>query len=527
MTLREKGGKQMKGLAENACSLLQERLGRIVMACRAARRARACLLSTRDRDHALGIVKSSAEVADIPLYHFTVAARRRYQRKDRRWETLGQGPNDTYTLLEEAQRLNGGGIVVLEDCAVFLRDEGGDQRVRMLLAQMLSAETNMEGLVLVFIEPPEAGDRLPSILRDQFVRLDIPYPRVKELETITRHEMALIVHRTGTDLPCEHIRQQAERLASELVGLTRSAARDSLWDALAADPADCDGAHERLASRKAEQLSRDLSMNILDTADAEEPVGLENLVQYLQVTCDKMRLQGADRARGVLLIGPPGTGKTMLARAIGRLVSLPVVEFRISSLMNSLLGETERRFAQAFQTLAAMSPNVVFIDEIEKAFGDSSERDGGTMMRCTGALLSWLSDNPHPNFIVATSNSLRRMGEIGLTMTRSERFDAAFFVDVPGVNARKKMLDIWLAGKIEHPEAATTIAAMTDKFSGADLRSVVKQAIACAEHAGRPLTVEDIKAQVERKRARVFALYDEFRELRNWGRQYCDPAAND
>lgn len=517
----------MKGLTGNTCGILQERLGRVVMACQAARRARACLLSTRDRDHAIGIIKNSAEAADIPLYHFTVAARRLYQRDDRRWETLGQGPNDAFTLLDEAQRLSGGGIVVFEDCAAFLRDEGGDQRVRMLLAQMLSAETNMDGLVLVFVEPPEAGDRLPSILRDQFVRLDIPYPRIEELEVIARHEMALIVHRTRVEMPVQEIKQQADRLASELVGLTRSAARDSLWDVLAADPADCDGAHLRLSTRKAEQLSRDLAMNILDTANAEEPVGLENLVQYLQVTRDKMRLQGAARARGVLLIGPPGTGKTMLARAIGRLVALPVLEFRISSLMNSLLGETERRFAQAFQTLAAMSPNVVFIDEIEKAFGDSSERDGGTMMRCTGALLSWLSDNPHPNYIVATSNSLRRMGEIGLTMTRSERFDAAFFVDVPNVSARKRMLQAWLEGQIEQPEAADVIAAMTDKFSGADLRSVVKQAIAWAEHDGQPLTVDGIKAQIERKRARVLALYDEFRELRNWGRQYCDPAAND
>jgi SpoVK/Ycf46/Vps4 family AAA+-type ATPase len=183
-----------------------------------------------------------------------------------------------------------------------------------------------------------------------------------------------------------------------------------------------------------------------------------------------MRTGGPERAKGILLIGPPGTGKTMLARAIGKLVKLPVVEFRISSLMNSLLDETERRFAQAFQTLAAMSPNVVFIDEIEKAFGDSSERDGGTMMRYTGALLSWLSDNPHPNYIVATSDSLRRMGEIGLTMTRSERFDAAFFVDVPGILARQRMLETWLKGRIKNPGAAEELASLIEKFSGADIR---------------------------------------------------------
>ena len=516
----------MKNQTDDVCFLLKDRIKSMILASCSAKSVRACLLSTRDRDHALGLLKETVNGMDVSLYHFTIAARRRYHKSGLRWDTIGQGLNDAYTLLDEARRMRGGGVVVLEDCAVFLRDDGGDQRMRMLLAQMLSSETESEGLVLVFVEPPEAAERLPSILSDQFVRIEIPYPRLEELQAITRHEMALLFHRTETKMKVDDLKKQADRLASELVGLTRSAARDALWDALAADPADIGGTYRRLASRKAEQLTRELAMNILDTANAEEPLGLDNLLEYLRVSRDKMRSGGPDRAKGILLIGPPGTGKTMLARAIGKLVKLPVVEFRISSLMNSLLGETERRFAQAFQTLAAMSPNVVFIDEIEKAFGDSSERDGGTMMRCTGALLSWLSDNPHPNYIVATSNSLRRMGEIGLTMTRSERFDAAFFVDVPGIRARQRMLETWLKGRIKNPIDAEELASLTEKFSGADIRSVVKQAIASASHVNQPLTMDRIVEQIERKRPRVLAIYDEFRELRHWGQVYCDPASN-
>jgi SpoVK/Ycf46/Vps4 family AAA+-type ATPase len=215
----------------------------------------------------------------------------------------------------------------------------------------------------------------------------------------------------------------------------------------------------------------------------------------------------------------------MLARAIGCLVGLPVVEFRISSLMNSLLGETERRFSQAFATLEAMSPNVVFMDEIEKAFSESSERDGGTMMRCTGALLSWLSDNPYPNWVIGTCNSLTRMGEIGLTMTRSERFDGAFFVDVPSLDSRRKMLECWLRGQPGFgPDVIAPLAEQTEKFSGADLRSVVKQAAAKGKSRGQVPGVDALREEIERKRMRVIALYDEFQALRRWGRMYCDPA---
>jgi hypothetical protein len=500
-------------------------LARVMQASQIAHAVRACLLLTRDRDYALTVLKETVVACGRPLYHFTVADRRRYQAETLKWETVGAGLADTTELLRSAGELRGGGVVVFEDCVAALRDEGGDPRMRMTLAQLLSAETMNEGLVLIFVEPPEAETRLPSILADQFVRLTVPYPRAEELERIAREELALAAHRAHVLLAVEAIRSEAPRLASGMVGLTRSAARDALRDALAPDPRDIEAAFERLQRRKALQLSRELAMNLLDTSAIDTPIGLDYLVAYLRIRRDSMRLTGPERAKGVLLIGPAGTGKTLLARAIGRLVELPVVEFRISALMNSLLGETERRFAQAFATLEAMAPNVVFIDEIEKAFGDSSERDGGTMMRCTGALLSWLSDNPYPNFIVATSNNLKRMGEIGLTMTRSERFDACFFVDVPNLASRCAMLERWLSGLLEHPDVvAQELAECTEKFSGADLRSVVKHATTQAEYAHIPVHSDLLKAEIERKRMRAIALYDEFQELRRWGQIHCDPA---
>ena len=502
-----------------------DELRRVADASRFASAIRACLLTTRDRDHALNMLEQVVVRTDRTLYHFTVAGRRRYVTAQGRWEVVGADAASALALLRHAQEIRGGAIVVVEDVVGFLRDEGGDPQVRMTVADLLSS-TAPDGLVLVFLEPPEAGGRLPSMLADQFVRLEVPYPRAHELAAIAREELAVAAHRARVGMGVERIRAEADRLASGLVGLTRSAARDVLRDALAPDPSELDTAFGRLQQRKTQTLRRELAMNVLDSSDVEEPVGLDYLLEYLDVIRDSVRVSGPGRARGVLLIGPPGTGKTMLARSIGRTLGLPVVEFRISSLMSSLLGETERRFSQAFATLEAMSPNVVFIDEIEKAFGDSSERDGGTMMRCTGALLSWLSDNRAPNFIVATSNNLRRMGEIGQTMTRAERFDRCFFVDVPSRASRELMLARWLRGAMAgSDQAAATLAAATERFSGADLRSLVKEAIGHAAYRGTSLTIEALGAQAERKRMRALALHDEFQELRRWGSRHCDPAA--
>lgn len=497
-----------------------EVLGRLVRSARASHRVRAALLVTRDRDQALALLKQVAADADASLYHYSVNERRRFEHDANAWTALDSGAIDAATMIGHASRLTSG-VVVFDDCTAYLRDEQGDARMRMTLMQLLSCETQCDGVVIVFLGPPESTAHLPSIIADQFVRLEVGYPRAADLERIALEEIAAGLARRGRADAADVAKAEAKRLATGVVGLTRSSARDALRDVLIEGAPDFERAVELLDARKRTQLARDLAMNVLETDGVEEPIGLDFLVEHLRIDQRRMRSFGPDRARGVLLIGPPGTGKTMLARAIGRVVGLPVVEFRIASLMNSLLGETERRFEQGFATLEAMSPNVVFIDEIEKAFGDSSERDGGTMMRCTGSLLSWLSDNLNPNYIVATSNSLARMGEIGLTMTRSERFDAAFFVDVPSRASREAMLRRWLGDGF--PDLASLVDA-SERFSGADLRSVVKAGAARAEHLGVALSPELLAWEVERKRARANALYEEFAPLRRWGQTHCDPA---
>ncbi len=499
-------------------------LGRVILASSKARDTRSVLVLTHDRGHAMGTIKHVVMDVEQPLYHFTVSGRRRWSNEKIQWENIGNGNSNAHNLLQAAYELRSGGIVVMEDVMPFLRDENGDLLARDMMRTMLSSEPRQHGLVLVFLEPPESEGSLPSILADRFVRLNVPHPRTNELEIIAREEIAKANLGSGNRVDGDTIREAARRMGIELVGLTQSAARDAVHDALAPDPMDFDSAYQVLRKRKSKLFQRELSMRVLDD-DEETPIGIPYLMNYIKLQAPRMRLSGTNRARGILLVGPPGTGKTMYSKAIGRQVGLPVVEFRISSLMNSLLGETERRFAKAFATLEAMAPNITFIDEIEKAFGEGGENDGGTMMRCTGSLLTWLSDNPSPNYIVATCNSLKRMGEIGKTMTRSERFDDAFFVDVPNIDARREMLERWLKTHVPDPAScAQDIALITEKFSGADLRSLVKHAVAQAEHEGRDVTLDLLKVEAERRRMRAIALYDEFMELRRWGRMYCELA---
>lgn len=503
-----------------------EEIGRIIISAINHKCIRAVLLTTRDSKHAMNLVKEIATHYQQPLYHFTTACRQKYNIEHLSFEPSYKECQDPAELLKRIIEIKGGGIVLIEDLIPCLKDQTGDRNARAQINLMLNDIKIDKGIVMVFIEPPESESLLPAILEDQFSKIDVPLPRANELEVIACEEIAVAFHKNNCkEINPDNIKLESKKLANGLVGLTHTGSRNVLRDVLSKNPTDFELAEKILTQRKRTQLSRELSMNIL-SSDGELPIGLDYLYDYIKINKERIGVLRSDRVKGILLIGPPGTGKTMLARAIGKIVGLPVVEFRISSLMNSLLGETERRFEQAFAVFDAMAPVVIFIDEIEKAFGDQGfENDGGTMMRCTGRLLTWLSDSSSPNFIVATANNVKRMGEIGMTMTRRGRFDRAFLVNVPSKKTRAEMLTNWLESHIEDAEQiAQNLAEKTRHFSGADLKGIVDDAVSRARYLKEPLALKHLEYEVERNYIRVEAIYNEFKRLRDFARLFAEPA---
>ena len=138
------------------------------------------------------------------------------------------------------------------------------------------------------------------------------------------------------------------------------------------------------------------------------------------------------RAKGVLLLGVPGTGKSAFAKALGNETGRPTLVLDVGSLMGSLVGQTEERTRQALKIVDAMAPCVLFIDEIEKALAgvqSSGQTDSGVSARMFGTMLSWLSDHESDVFVVATSNDISKLPP---EFSRAERWDGTFFLDLPG-----------------------------------------------------------------------------------------------
>jgi len=148
------------------------------------------------------------------------------------------------------------------------------------------------------------------------------------------------------------------------------------------------------------------------------------------------------RARGVLLLGPPGSGKSACAKALGAETGRPTLLLDVGSLMGSLIGQTEERTRQALRISDAMAPCIIMIDELEKALsGVGSTGDSGVSSRLFGTLLTYLSDHESDVFVVASANDISKLPP---ELARAERFDGVFFLDLPGSRERETIWQIYI-----------------------------------------------------------------------------------
>lgn len=158
------------------------------------------------------------------------------------------------------------------------------------------------------------------------------------------------------------------------------------------------------------------------------------------------------RARGVLLVGPPGTGKSLLAYCTGNEMGIPTLLIDVGKLKNQYVGASEARTRKMFQIVKRMSPNVTVIDEVNLALGGSGKGEHSVDRNMLGSFLTNLNDITEPVFWMFTSNDVEEMHE---AIFRAERIDAKIYVRLPSVEQRaviwrlniRKFFPATIAGK--------------------------------------------------------------------------------
>lgn len=200
--------------------------------------------------------------------------------------------------------------------------------------------------------------------------------------------------------------------------------------------------------------------------------GLEPLKEFCfsSLRCDSKN--PLVRPKGIMLLGPPGTGKSQFAKALGNEMGWPTVILDLGSLMGSLVGQTEANLRQALKVIESIGKCVVFLDEIERAVAGSAgagKNDSGVMARAMGTLLTWLNDNASGAYVVCTCNDITSLPE---AFSRAERFDGIFFNDLPGREEKDLIWKLYL----DKFELAGADIPPDDKWTGAEIRSACRLA---------------------------------------------------
>ena len=249
--------------------------------------------------------------------------------------------------------------------------------------------------------------------------------------------------------------------------------------------------------------------------------GLDNLKDWLKKRKTAFGLRALNyklpTPRGLLLVGIQGTGKSLTAKAIANDWQLPLLKLDAGKLFGGIVGESESRLRQMINVSETISPCILWIDEIDKAFSNvESKGDSGTSNRVLGTFISWLSEKTKPVFVVATANNIDLLP---LEIIRKGRFDEIFFLDLPKQEEREEIFKIHVEEfrpnswkSFDYPK----LAELTESFSGAEIRQSVIDGMYHAFYEKREFTTDDICMAIEEIIPLANLETDQMLKLQNW-----------
>jgi SpoVK/Ycf46/Vps4 family AAA+-type ATPase len=293
-----------------------------------------------------------------------------------------------------------------------------------LIQQVASGKQNR--VILVILAPVV---QLPVELEKLFVVVEHDLPSQDELEQIARG----IATEEG-ELPED---AELQSVLDAAAGLTRMEAENAFSLSLVRENRITADAVWEL---KTQTLKKSGTLTLYQGQDDFSSLGG---LAALKTFCKRALLSTSQRnhlhrPRGVMLLSPPGCGKSQFCKTLGKEVGRPVLQLDVGSLMGSLVGQSEERTRAALKIIDAMAPCILMLDEVEKAFsGIGGSGDSGVAARMFGTFLSWLNDHESDVFVVCTANDVSKLPP---EFSRSERFDGIFFLDLP---SREEKDAIW------------------------------------------------------------------------------------
>lgn len=420
------------------------------------------------------------------------------------------------TVLDHIRKSDSRELWILRDLHDWMKPGMDPSVVRGVksLARDLQEVTDPNRRKIVVLLGP-SGD-VPDNLRNSVLVVDWPLPKREEASEILDSVLAA-AHR--------EINGERERVIDAALGLTAedmsSAFASSLVRLKRVDPAMVGAEKKRVVDRE-----RVLTWYEPDARGLDAIGGLDALKAWLMerrlALTPQARAYGLPAPKGVLLVGVPGCGKSLTAKAVPQAWGgLPLIRIDMGALRSKYVGESEANIRRAFKLAEAVSPVVLWMDEIEKGLAGSEGRnDGGVSADALGAILTWMQERQGSVFVVATANDVSALPP---ELMRKGRFDEVFFVDLPTAAERAQILAATLRQFGRDPESPQfnlgKIADEMPEFSGAEVAEVVPAAMFAAFADGeRDVVTRDLIAAAKAIKPMAQASAARINALREWGK---------
>ena len=364
-------------------------------------------------------------------------------------------------------------------------------------------------------------------LRHEAQRVELPLPTIPVLKQIIE------IVADENDLDSNQV-DVSDEFAQTAIGLSSQQAMAAFRKAIVMTGGLIgDDAMKLVIRQKSSIVAESGCLEFMElNVDMESVGGLENLKEWMAISKNaysiEARKENVPMPKGLLMVGVPGCGKSLTAKAVASTWNFPLIRLDISAAFGGVVGQSESNIRDALKIAEAASPCVLFIDEIEKGLagaGGSGDLDSGVTQRVFGTILTWLNDVEKPVFVVATSNNLSNLPP---ELKRKGRFDEIFFLDLPDSRSRMEILNIHLkkwAPKLLGSDSLDKVVKITGDFTGAELESIVKDAKKLAFSRSEPVGESHLLEKAKSCTPMAKSMMDDIEEMRTEASVIGQPAS--
>ena len=381
-------------------------------------------------------------------------------------DTLEQFLRDKYTVDVNLKEK----FLVLKDIQDFI-EEPAIKSLLQLIAQRKLYDRDYNTTVIIV----SSVLKVPQELEKYVSYLEIPFPEDDEINQLIDEHVEVNCYDNFKD-------EDRKKLMPSLKGMTSFEIDRMLDMAMSSNGSLSAEDTEMILQQKKAMVKKSGLLELIDTpASLEDIGGLDALKDYLRnkskVITDLPKAQefGVSIPKGVFIVGMPGCGKSLCAKASAALFNTPLLKLDMGSMMGKYVGESEGNLRKAIKIAEAAAPCVLWIDEIEKAFsGVGGNND--IMDRMFGYFLSWMQEKTSSVYVIATANNAHNLPP---ELKRKGRFDEIFCVNLPNEDERKKIFKIHIGNKKQNLDEAAlnSVCLITEGFNGADIESLVNEAV--------------------------------------------------